>query len=95
MWTSHTYLSCTKAPVILIMGAWRTERKPLKKANPRGWIVCDHSQVIVNPPAELLDQYIRTKQVFYDKHKIEFNVNEGMHLLFDEAGCFLLKELAT
>lgn len=91
MWTSHTYKSCTQASVILVTGAWTTETKPNRKTNPRGWIVTDHTNVIIEPSQEQLFPLVKTKQLFYDKTKFNFNIQEGTMLLFDSEGCFLIK----
>lgn len=91
MWTSHTYKSCAKSPTILINGNWHTETKPNKKDNPRGWIVTDHTNVIINPSEEILESFRVTDKLTYDKSKIEFNINEGNYLLFNNNGCFLLE----
>lgn len=92
MWTSHTYQSCTQSPIILVQGKWEAETKPQKKTNPRGWVVADHSQVVVNPAEEILQRYEKTGKVFFNKEEVAFNVSAGHHLLFDKEGCHLLKE---
>lgn len=92
MWSSHTYKSCAKSPVILIVGDWHTETKPERKTNPRGWVVAEHTQVTINPPEDVLNRYIKTERVVFDKEQVSFNHNEGTHILFDGDGCFLVKE---
>lgn len=92
MWTSHTYKSCTKSPVILVVGNWKAETKPNKQANPRGWIVADHTQVFINPSDEILKRFDKSDRLFYRKTDVEFTISEGEHLLFDRDGCFTLKE---
>ncbi|MEK5060899.1 MULTISPECIES: hypothetical protein [unclassified Paenibacillus] len=91
MWTSHTYKSCTKAPVILVENGWSVETKPSKRANPRGWVVTDHANVTVNPPPEAVSQYEKSERLIYDKENVHFNINKGEALLFDETGCHLLR----
>src|SRR5690606_10208745 len=95
MWTSHTYLSCAKSPVILIIGEWFVETKPNKKSNPRGWIVSQHNQVIVNPSPYILSKYEKTERVFFNKELIQFSHTQGEHLLFDETGCHLIKHIGS
>lgn len=92
MWTNHTYLSCVKSPVIFINGYWWVETKPLRKSNPRGWIVTDHTQVTVNPSNELLARFEKVELLLFDKTQVKFSHEDGTHLLFDEKGCFLLRE---
>lgn len=91
MWTSHTYKSCAKSPTILINGNWSTETKPDKKANPRGWVVADHTSVVVSPSASELAQFVKKERVYYDKKAVSFTHIEGEYLLFDEEGCFVLE----
>ena len=92
-WTSKTYKSCGRHKRILIVGKWNTEVKPEKKDNPRGWVYADHSQIILEPTGELLSQYIKSEKLIYDKNRMEFSIEEGVNLLFDEDGCFTLKEV--
>lgn len=92
MWTSHTYKSCTKSPVILIDGDWYAETKPNKKDNPRGWIVTDHTKVLINPNREVLSLYIKKDRIIYDKHNVNFNHIKGKYVLFDGEGCFTLEK---
>jgi hypothetical protein len=92
-WTTHTYKGCTIAPKILVVGDWSTEIKPQRKTNPKGWIVSDNEQVIVNPKDELLSKFIKKEKLAYDKHNMEFSHNQGKHLLFDEDGCFIVERM--
>lgn len=92
MWTNHTWKSCTKSPAILIEGSWTAETKPLRKSNPRGWIVADHTQVVINPTNDVLDRFYIGEPLKYDKTQVKFSHEEGTHLLFNEKGCFLLRE---
>lgn len=91
-WTSHTYKSCAKASVVLITGGWQTEVKPERKTNPRGWVYTDHNNVVLDPPASILQQYKRTGKLIYDKQQMQFNINEGHSILFDVDGCYILEE---
>lgn len=93
LWSNHTYKSCAKSPVVLIIGEWHAETKPLRKTNPRGWIVAEHTQVIVDPAPEVLERFQKTEPLRYDKEKVEFNHSVGQHLLFDTTGCHLVKEV--
>lgn len=89
-WTSHTYQSCAKAPSILVVGEWKTEVKPKRKSNPRGWITTDHTNVIINPEPSEVDQFTKAQRLLYDKDNMMFNVNQGEALLFSEEGAFVL-----
>lgn len=91
-WTSHTYKYCAKSEEILVNGDWSTEIKPHYKSNPKGWIVTDHTNVIINPNQELLSTFKKTKQLLYDKYNISFNIEAGDFLLFNKEGCFLLEK---
>lgn len=93
MWTMHTYKSCTYAKNILILGEWRTEVKPNRKSNPRGWVVTEHDNVIVDPGPSLVRQFQKVSQLIYDKKNVCFNINEGDYLLFDEEGCFVVRPI--
>lgn len=90
MWTSHTYKTCEKSPVILVNGEWYAETKPLKKDNPRGWIVTNHDSVIVNPSEDILLSFNKREKLLYNKEKVEFSHIKGEYLLFDKEGCFIL-----
>ena len=92
MWTSHTYKSCTQAPTILVLGDWDTECKPNRKSNPRGCIVTNHQQVVINPDDSILSGYVKTDRVLYKKNECVFSINKGANLLFDETGCHILEE---
>lgn len=90
MWTSHTYKSCAKAGTILVFGEWRTEVKPQRRSNPKGWVVADHIDVILNPEKHLINQFHKTHKLLYNKEEVSFNIQYGKYLLFDEEGCTLL-----
>jgi hypothetical protein len=92
MWTSHTYKSCAKSVTILINGKWFVETKPNKKDNPRGWVVTDHTNVIINPSEELLSQFKKIDRVYYDKKNVSFSHEQGEYILFDKEGCFILEK---
>ena len=93
MWTSHTYKSCTKAQVVLVTGKWKTEVKPEKQSNPRGWIYADHSKIKINPNENDLVGFKKTNKLIYDKKNMSFNINHGDYLLFDNDGfCYLLEK---
>lgn len=93
MWTSHTYKSCAKSKIILIDGKWSIETKSNKKANPKGWVVTDHSNVIINPSEDTLMNIQPIEKLIYDKQNVKFNIEEGSMLLFNEYGCFLVEKL--
>jgi hypothetical protein len=90
-WTSHTYKSCTKADTVLILGNWFAETKPNRKANPKGWITTDHSNVVYNPTPEQLSYFQKEARLIYNKNEVAFSHTEGTCLLFDNEGCFLLR----
>lgn len=90
-WTSHIYKSCTHPSVILVEGEWSTEVKPNKKSNPRGWVICDHTQVTHDPSKKLLQQFSKTEQLTYDKINMKFNITEGDGLICDSTGCWLVE----
>lgn len=92
-WTMHTYKSCELAKSILVIGGWKTEVKPEKKSNPRGWVVTDHENVIVNPDSDCLNQFRKTYRLIFDKENISFNITEGEYLLFDESGCYVVQKV--
>lgn len=92
-WTSHTYKECTKAPSILVKGGWSTEVRPERKTNPRGWIVTNHTNVIINPVCEEVTSYKLKQKLIYDKVNMTFNINQGQALLFNEEGAFVLEVL--
>jgi hypothetical protein len=91
-WTSHIYKGCIQAPTILVCGHWYTETKPDKKSNPRGWIVTDDKNVIINPDFFLLKDFRILGKLIYDKENISFNYTEGGYLLFNDKGCFILEQ---
>lgn len=90
IWTSHTYKGCEWAATILINGPWKAECKPEKESNPRGWIVSTKEDVTLNPSEDILRGFIKRERLVYQKEQVEFNINEGQALLFDEDGCHLL-----
>lgn len=91
IWSHHTYLGCSWAPVILIEGPWSTELYPTKPTNPRGWVSTDSERVIMNPTDEQLCSYQKVMRLMYDKEQVAFNVPEGELLLFDEEGCHIIE----
>jgi hypothetical protein len=91
MWTSHTYLSCTKAESVLILGPWLTETKPGRRSNPKGWVVTDHTNLVLNPTEDHLKYFEKSARLIYSKNLVEFNYKDGICLLFDRDGCFLLE----
>lgn len=90
-WTSHTYKTCAKAEVIVVTGEWHTETKPNKRSNPKGWIVTDSDNVIVNPSDNLISKIVKKERLIYDKNTATFNSNRGTMLLFDREGCHLVE----
>lgn len=90
-WTSHTYKSCTKADRVLILGGWHTETKPNRKANPKGWVVTDHTNIVYNPSDEQLKYFHKTSKLIYNKGAVQFSHTEGTCLLFDIDGCYILE----
>lgn len=85
-WTIHTYKGCKLATNFKINGDWFTEVKPKKKSNPRGWVVCDTSQL------EFFDKnskILKGEQLLYDKIDMKFNIDKGKDLLFLSDGVFL------
>lgn len=92
-WTSHTWRGYERASVILVKGPWKTECKPEKPTNPRGWVVTSHEYVSLNPPKEELARYKKVKQLIFDKERVLFDVNQGDALLFDQEGCFLVERV--
>lgn len=94
MWTMHTYKSCKLAKNILVIGKWKTEVKPNRKSNPRGWVVTEHHNVIVDPDPSLLGQFEKVSRLIYDKSNVHFNINEGEYLWFNEEGCFVVQPVS-
>ena len=83
------------AKALLLNGKWEAESKPQRSCNPRGFVVTDRSEdVICNPPAELVEQFIKVAKLIYDKQNIDFNVKSGEYLYFSEDGaCYLLEKV--
>lgn len=92
-WTSRTYKSCGRFDQLLVLGEWKTEVKKEKKENPRGWVYADHTQVVLNPSEQELNLFEKDEQLLYDKHEMEFNIEEGVDLLFNLDGCFLIHKI--
>jgi hypothetical protein len=92
-WTGHTYKSCINPDVILVTGEWTTELKPNRKTNPRGFVICDSDDVIHNPEADILNQYIKIRKLTYNKQNISFNYNAGNYLMCDSSGCWLMEKI--
>ena len=90
-WSSHTYLGCERAPRILVAGVWRTECKPERKYNPRGWVVTQKEDTILNPTEDVLKDFVKLDRLMYDREKVTFNITSGEALLFDETGCYVVK----
>lgn len=92
-WTSHTYKHCSIASTILVEGDWKTEVKPTRRTNSRGWVVCDHKQVTLNPSDEqIYSKYRIAKRLMYDKISQRFNIESGQGLLFVPGRCFIIEE---
>lgn len=91
MWTVHTYKGCTWAGYIRVNGKWRTESKPEKKSNPRGWVVVDdHNQVEILEAIEEAEKVLfATRKLLFNKEKVEFNVGEGTGLIFTPEGAYI------
>ncbi|MDF2534072.1 MAG: hypothetical protein K0R18_229 [Bacillales bacterium] len=94
MWTSHVYNACAKAKVILIDGYWSVETKPNNRANPKGWVFTDHTNVIINPSDEILMNIQPIERLLYDKRNVKFNIKAGNMLLFNEHGCFIVEKIS-
>lgn len=92
VWSSHTYKGCEWAPVVLIDGPWKTECKPEKVNNPKGWVVSLKEDTILNPSEDLINKFKKQARLVYNKEEVAFNINSGQALLFDRDGCHVLKE---
>lgn len=86
-WTVHTYKGCEWSTYIRVTGDWTTELKPTNRSNPRGFVVCDRSQVEILQTLVLFPGpgYI---QLRYDKEAVRFNVESGTGLIFTPRGAF-------
>jgi hypothetical protein len=94
VWSVQNRKTKTIASSLLLIGQWKTELKPERKHNPKGFVITHHSQeIIFNPSHELIGQYERVDKLHYDKKKVVFNVNHGEYLHFTEEGiCYILKK---
>lgn len=90
LWTVHTYKGCEWARYVVIKGDWITEVKPNNKSNPRGFVVCDRSQVELHNgflPAEFLPDL--ENELRYDKKLVKFNLEGGRDLTLVPFGAFM------
>lgn len=87
-WTVRTYKTCARHSVVLVKN-WKTEVKPTKKDNPRGWVYADHTDVTINPDLQMLKSLVKKDKLLYNKHVMHFNIKEGDLLLCDDDGCFI------
>ena len=79
---------------ILLIDGWHTELKPVRKKNPKGFVVTNESKnIILNPEDDSLINYIKIAKLIYNKVDVCFNITEGKHLFFAEDGsCYILKK---
>lgn len=77
----------------MIRGKWVAEVKPERKKEPKGFVTTNGAdEIILNPTAQVVEQYVKVKKLIYDKRKVLFNVEHGEYLYFAENGtCFILK----
>lgn len=67
--------------------------KPNNKTNPRGFIVCDSSQIVLDPDESVLENYTRGNKLKYDKDVVCFNYDSGENLYCNDDGCWLMEEI--
>ncbi len=90
-WTIHTYKRCIWTKVAWVQGWWETELKPENRSNPRGFILCDTSQITTYDDDRYLGLRMPegTEQLLYDKEAVQFNVNRGYGLWITPHGIYV------
>jgi hypothetical protein len=83
------------ASTILLNGTWDSELKPERDSNPKGFVVTNNwKDIILNPPVELVEQFVKDIKLIYNKDMVNFNVGSGKYLYFAEDGaCYILKKM--
>jgi hypothetical protein len=94
-WSIQNRKSRMTAKSILLNGEWKSELRPERKRNPKGFVITNEIQdVIINPGKELIEQFSKVTKLIYDKGGIDFNVRTGKYLFFAEDGaCYILKKI--
>ncbi|WP_462411730.1 hypothetical protein [Neobacillus sp. Marseille-QA0830] len=94
VWSVQNRKKKTIAKSVLLNGTWTTELKPERRYNPRGFVISNRTQdIITNPPAELINQFTKVAKLIYDKKNINFNIQFGEYLYFDQDGtCYVLQK---
>lgn len=92
LWSIQNRKMKLTANSILLIGEWLTECKPKRNCNPKGFVTTTECRnIVVDPSAELLKNYIKITKLVYNKAEVSFNFNNGSHLFFNEEGaCYLI-----
>jgi hypothetical protein len=92
IWSVQCRKKKITAKSVLLNGNWTTELKPERSLNPKGFVITDQAQnIIENPSLELIDRFIKVTKLIYDKKTVNFNINSGKYLFFAEDGtCYIL-----
>lgn len=92
LWSVQNRKKKIIANSVLLNGTWTTELKPDRDLDPKGFVITNNiDDIIINPPVELVNQFIKVAKLFYDKKKVNFNIEFGEYLLFSEDGiCYIL-----
>lgn len=90
-WRYKTCKGEAYSPYFIIRGKWETLCKPNKRTNPRGFVICQHTQIKAHewlPDAST----IRGKpKLCYDLEKRSFNATSGDNgIVFTPYGAFIL-----
>jgi hypothetical protein len=95
IWSVQNRKTHITARTVLLNGTWNAELKPKRRRNPKGFVITNRWQdIILDPPIELVEQFVQEAQLIYDKNEVDFNVESGKYLYFAEDGaCYMLKKM--
>jgi hypothetical protein len=88
-WTVHTSKGCEWGSFVIVDGPWQTETKPSSPSNPRGFVVCDRSQIKIMCTADYSPPENGAWPLLYDKSNVSFNFIYGWNAYFTPDGAFV------
>lgn len=94
IWSVQNRKMNITASTLLLNGKWNAELKPERRCDPKGFVITNRSHdIILNPPIEIVDQFVKEAKLIYDKKNVNFNIKYGEFLYFAEDGtCYILKK---
>jgi hypothetical protein len=94
VWALQNRKRKVTAETILLKGEWKTELKPERRCDPKGFVTTlNPDEVILNPAIEDVEQFTQISKLIYDKMNVEFNQSDGQYLFFaNDGSCYMLNK---